>query len=172
MSAEERRRSILPSKAQSFSPHCCCCSFCEHCLLNHPFCGCLCGSIFYIPSMTLIYIIWILQIPIQIIINAFAFLFCCNFCRCQCCRGVLFIADDDSIPSLHTGIMLHSAESIQELHSPKQAGNGYETMESPNQNKTSLTCHFPQKMRMRNWHLMKTKKCQIPMIKARPEFPY
>eukprot|EP01084_Bolivina_argentea_P029336 54442_1 len=100
----------------TFSPHCCCCSWIEHCLLNYSCCGTFCGIIFYIPFMLILYILWLLQIPLTLIINLIAFIFCCNFCKCECCRGSLFIADDESIPNAHYGVMLHTAESIRHLH--------------------------------------------------------
>jgi len=62
-----------------------------------------------------------LQVPFTIIVNLFAFTLCCNFCKCQCCRGSLFIADDSSVPESHHGVMLHTAESIKNLHLPNYA---------------------------------------------------
>ena len=135
MSIDDRVRresSVIPSDEILFSPHCCCCGWVEHCLLNYQCLGTCCGSILYMPFMILFYLIWILQIPITILLNLIAFIFCCNFCKCECCRGSLFIADDESVPDHHTGIMLHTAESIKNLHIPSDNDvkyNGYAIQE-------------------------------------------
>ena len=84
--------------------------------------------------MSLFYFIWILQIPITILLNLFAFIFCCNFCKCKCCRGALFIADDESIPdAMNDGVMLHTAESIKNLHLDivENQSNGYSIQAPP-----------------------------------------
>ena len=126
-----------PAEAVNISPHCCCCGWVEHFLINCQCCGSFCGCCCYIPFMSLFYLLWILQIPITILINLFAFVLCCNFCKCQCCRGSLFIADDDSIPdAMNDGVMLHTAESIKNLHLDtlsidKSNDNGYSIQPPP-----------------------------------------
>lgn len=71
----------------TFSPQRGCCGWSlEHCLLNHPKCANCCGVFFYLPFMMILYLLWILQIVVMVIINILVYVFCCNFCRCQCCR--------------------------------------------------------------------------------------
>ena len=118
----DRRDSVF-QEAKTFSPHCCCCGWVEHCLLNYQCCGTCCGVIFYVPFMTILYFLWILQIPITILVNLLSFVFCCDFCKCECCRGSLFIADDDSVPEAHDSVMLYTAESIRNLHLQQSAMN-------------------------------------------------
>eukprot|EP01083_Nonionella_stella_P046546 124613_1 len=107
---------FLAQDKLTFAPHCCCCGWLENCLINHSCCSCCCGGAFYVPFMVILYVLWLIQIPITLIINLFAFALCCNFCKCQCCRGTLFIADDESVPDAHESVLLHTAESIRDLY--------------------------------------------------------
>eukprot|EP01084_Bolivina_argentea_P310290 536901_1 len=77
-----------------------CCPSLEHFLLNNRICSIICGIVLYLPIMFLLFIIWIIQIPITIIIN----LLCFNF---NCCKQYMISKvnhQDQQLLQLYTNI--------------------------------------------------------------------
>ena len=65
-------------------PCCQCMSSCESFLYKHRCCTAILGLLVYLPMLTILYILWIIQLPLTIIFNLFLKIFCCD-CRCLSC---------------------------------------------------------------------------------------